>query len=178
MYYVYELIDPRDSLPFYVGKGQRDRVRQHEKEAIRGVISAKCNRIRAILKAKLKVSHRIVRRFEFEADAYSFETEHIDAIGITNLTNVMLGGGSPNTKGNMMDDKIMGRALWKIGAKTQSFTIWPKRLWGFDIPTMPACVVIKFGLMFDRILRRRGLEWCREHCGAITGRAVVVRFKP
>ena len=32
-YYVYELIDPRDDRVFYVGKGKKGRIDQHEAEA-------------------------------------------------------------------------------------------------------------------------------------------------
>ena len=31
-YYVYELIDPRDDRVFYVGKGKKGRIDQHEAE--------------------------------------------------------------------------------------------------------------------------------------------------
>ena len=38
-YYVYELIDPRNGDPFYIGKGKGFSVDQHEKEALSGRMS-------------------------------------------------------------------------------------------------------------------------------------------
>jgi len=37
-YYVYHLIDPRDNLPFYVGKGRMERIYDHEKDVLNGRI--------------------------------------------------------------------------------------------------------------------------------------------
>jgi hypothetical protein len=47
--YTYSLIDPRDKSVFYIGKGKGARIDAHEKEAIKGVCSNKCNKIREIL---------------------------------------------------------------------------------------------------------------------------------
>src|SRR5690348_9647048 len=51
MFYVYQLIDPRDGAVFYVGKGSGDRMFQHVRDAKRGRVSneAKTRRILDIL---------------------------------------------------------------------------------------------------------------------------------
>lgn len=53
-FYVYELRDPRNGLPFYVGKGKGDRINAHEREARKGVSSPKCERIKEIWAAGLQ----------------------------------------------------------------------------------------------------------------------------
>lgn len=92
MFYVYELIDPRDGAAFYVGKGCRGRITQHEAYAKRGALGRKCDRIRAIWRDGGQVQRRYVKHFTDEAEAYRFEAEHIAAIGIGELTNEVPGG--------------------------------------------------------------------------------------
>ena len=91
-FYVYELIDPRTKKVFYIGKGTRDRIHQHEREAARGTHSRKCDMIRNILNAGLQVGKNVVQRFASEQEAYDFETARIGEIGLENLTNVYPGG--------------------------------------------------------------------------------------
>jgi len=88
-YYVYTLIDPTTNCIFYVGKGCKNRLDAHEKEAQKGVISHKCNKIRSIWKKNLQVDKQIVKRFRSEIDAYQFESRLIQKLGIHNLTNVV-----------------------------------------------------------------------------------------
>lgn len=87
-YYVYKLIDPRDSKVFYVGKGKGKRLYHHEKEALKGSNHPKCEMIRDILRSGNKVSYEIVNYFDNEKDAYYFEDCEIKKIGIDNLTNI------------------------------------------------------------------------------------------
>lgn len=86
-WYVYELLTP-DGDVFYVGKGSGKRIDAHEKEALKGVCSKKCNKIRSlpyIIKQKVAL-------FFNEQDAYDFETDRISHYGLNNLTNIMRGG--------------------------------------------------------------------------------------
>jgi hypothetical protein len=94
-FYVYELIDPRDGLAFYVGKGQRDRLLAHESDARKGVCSEKCDRIREIWAAGQEVDRLIVAYFRGEQAAYDFEAERVDEYGLDALTNIIPGGGVP-----------------------------------------------------------------------------------
>lgn len=92
MFYVYELIDPRDGLVFYVGKGKGDRYRHHECEAKKGKRGPKCDRIREIWETGRTVRHNIYSRHQDEDDAYNAEADRIDALGLENLTNQIPGG--------------------------------------------------------------------------------------
>jgi len=91
-FYVYELIDPRDGSVFYVGKGQRSRIKAHEAEARKGKQSPKCEIIRAIWAGGHQVQSRIVKRFKTDIEAYKYEAERIAEIGRDKLTNRRDGG--------------------------------------------------------------------------------------
>lgn len=125
-FFVYDLIDPRTDKTFYVGKGQDDRPYQHERDAIRGRQSPKCALIREILESGNKVKVKIVKRFALEEDAYEAEAERIADFGLSNLTNIMAGGGGQRKKrsyrlmsSNQAD--IMSRALKMIGSGKSLF---------------------------------------------------------
>jgi hypothetical protein len=93
-FYVYRLIDPRDGSIFYVGKGQKDRILHHERDARKaeGVCSEKVNRIKDIWESNREVLREHVAYFWDEQAAYDFETDLIEEIGLANLTNIMPGG--------------------------------------------------------------------------------------
>jgi len=91
-WYVYQLINPRTNLVFYVGKGSKNRIDQHEAEARKGVCSKKCRLIRDIESSGLSINKEKIAYFSDEQLAYDFETDLIDNHGLDNLTNVMLGG--------------------------------------------------------------------------------------
>jgi hypothetical protein len=92
IWYVYELIDPRDGQVFYVGKGKNGRINDHEAEAKSGHPSFKCNKIRSIWADGCQVIKQKVATFWDEESAYQFEECRIAEIGLDNLTNVMAGG--------------------------------------------------------------------------------------
>ena len=94
MFYVYRLIDPRSNSVFYVGKGQKNRIHQHEKDALKavGVCSEKIKRIKDIWADECEVQKEFVAYFWDEQAAYDFETDLIEEIGLDNLTNVLPGG--------------------------------------------------------------------------------------
>lgn len=91
MFYVYELIDPRDLSTFYVGKGQGGRVSAHLRDARAGRISnvAKHERITAILACGRTPLEMIVARFDDEDAALEHEARLIEDIGLENLTNIL-----------------------------------------------------------------------------------------
>ena len=77
--YVYRLIDPRDGLTFYIGKGVGNRIFYHEKEARNPMIrSNKVERIRAIHKAGEQVRYIIHRHGLTEDQAFEVEAALID----------------------------------------------------------------------------------------------------
>jgi hypothetical protein len=63
MYYVYELIDPRVNLPFYVGKGKNDRVYFHlsEQSRVKSDNARKFNKIQKIRKDGFEPEIKIVK---------------------------------------------------------------------------------------------------------------------
>jgi len=107
MYYVYELIDPRVNLPFYVGKGKDNRVYFHLSEQLRAKSDnfKKFDKIKKIRKEGYEPEVKIVKYFEEENDAYFYEEElikkygkkDIDEDGI--LTNICESSRPPKLQG-------------------------------------------------------------------------------
>lgn len=122
-WYVYELVDPRTKKPFYIGKGKRDRIDQHERDAIKGVCSEKCNLIRELQKLNLVVIKKKVAHFLDEQDAYDFEEKHIASIGLHNLTNVLAGGGRARPRLDMFSPS---NCLKAIDLAKDWFALWLK----------------------------------------------------
>ena len=92
IWYVYELIDPRNGQVFYVGKGKDNRINEHEAEAKTDHPSHKCNKIRSIWAAGHEVGKQKVAMFWDEEAAYQHEEDRIAEIGLNNLTNIFGGG--------------------------------------------------------------------------------------
>lgn len=92
-YYVYLLIDPRDNKPFYVGKGQGDRVNNHEEWALEHELeqTKKLDKIREIQSSGNSVGQTIVRHGMTSDEAFEVECALIDYIGMDKLTNIMSG---------------------------------------------------------------------------------------
>lgn len=97
-YYVYRLIDPRNGLTFYVGKGKGNRVFAHINDALKNYhgenyeenddesISTKTQTIREIKNDGLDVIHVIHRYGLTEKEAFEVESALIDAYsGLTNM---------------------------------------------------------------------------------------------
>jgi hypothetical protein len=124
MFYVYELVDPRDDRVFYVGKGrgQRDRMTLSDGNC------SKMEVIKAIKTAGLKV---IVRRFAdglTEAEAFRLERERIYHYRVANLTNLYRGryAGLLDTASHLInrlakptDDWSIERKLYRLLLKGQ-----------------------------------------------------------
>lgn len=102
-YYVYELLDPRFEPPrvFYVGKGQENRLYDHEAETRTALkkstpyalmkMSCKHKRILEIWDDGKQVEYAIAFRTNSERDAYRMETRIIKQVGIEKLTNDVYG---------------------------------------------------------------------------------------
>jgi hypothetical protein len=107
MYYVYELIDPRFNLTFYVGKGRGNRVYFHlsEKSRAKSDNPRKFNKIQKIREEGYEPEVKIVEYFENENDAYIYEEFLIQKYGRIRydengiLTNICESSRPPKLKG-------------------------------------------------------------------------------
>ena len=91
-YYVYMYIDPRDDMPFYIGKGCGSRVLAHLSDDNE---SEKKRRIDAILNSGNEPVIYIVQHgIKNEETALRVETALIDCLRIDGLTNAVRGWGS------------------------------------------------------------------------------------
>lgn len=92
-FYVYCLGDPRDSGPFYIGKGRGARMYQHVVDWRKGRIdnAAKFARIGAIFAAGLKPIVECLVDDLTEDRAFMIEREIIRVLGIDTLTNAKPG---------------------------------------------------------------------------------------
>jgi hypothetical protein len=111
MYYVYELIDPRDNQPFYVGKGSNSRDKSHLKETPDTRNVYKENKIRSI---RLAGSEPLIKHVadNIANETLAYELEEIlikkygrkgyDKNGI--LTNICENNRPPNHKGKKYED--------------------------------------------------------------------------
>lgn len=161
MWYVYQLIDPRDGKPFYVGKGKGNRINAHEREALMGGVSAKCQMIREIQGFDLQIIKRKVKEFELEQDAFDFEAKLVSDIGIQNLTNCIPGGGTAREFSHLLEsdrNKIICAAI--LLPRVKSGHIPKMRLFGqlwdvTDVFSATAKNAIE-------VIKRRGKPWCNR----------------
>ena len=107
--YVYFLIDPTTKKPFYVGKGNNDRVFNHMKCALElETVSDKYDTIRKIHSENKIVEHIIVRHGLTDKEALEIEATLIDVLDYlsSSLTNIA-GGQKSIEKGLMTSDEII-----------------------------------------------------------------------
>lgn len=95
-YYVYGLIDPRTKQLFYIGKGTKNRVFDHEEESLNAPDSEKLKlrTISEIKAAGLEVEKIIINSNLTEEEAFAAEASLINAfnyISDTRLTNIVSG---------------------------------------------------------------------------------------
>jgi hypothetical protein len=87
-YFVYLLLDPKETTPFYVGKGMGKRDLDHKE----GEKDKKEIKIKEIISRGGEVSRVIIGRYETEAEAFSVEATLIKWVyGFNNLTNLVQG---------------------------------------------------------------------------------------
>ena len=126
MYYVYALIDPRNEMPFYIGKGTGRRAKTHLWEVPETRNQHKENKIAAIRSAGLEPRiEYIAEDIIDEAFAYKMESDLILRYGRKGyenygiLTNICLDTNPPNHKGKTYDE-IYGVEQAKIERKKRA----------------------------------------------------------
>jgi hypothetical protein len=122
-FYVYTLAYPESmgGKVFYVGKGSKSRIKNHLAEARKGVVSAKCDAIRVIWAAGLRVVEAKVAEFSEEAESYQYEKVLIASIGLENLTNSADGqGGRREGTGRPAMFKDPVTLIFKVSGETAS----------------------------------------------------------
>lgn len=108
--YVYMLLDPKDSKPFYIGKGIDNRVFNHLSCSLTDTdtSNAKYDKIREIIQSGQTVKHIIVRHGLSETEAFKIEASLIDTLKYCGLllTNIV-GGHNSIEKGLMTSEEII-----------------------------------------------------------------------
>jgi hypothetical protein len=159
-YYVYQLIDPRNNKPFYVGKGKGERMYAHEREAEGKSQHPKCKLIREIKALGYVIEYKILKRFKDEAEAYKYEANVILDIGLENLTNLVYGGNvKPNKRNHYSHDRELVSVLALILRKTRGdFSHNTMRFLGLELDitdTLKTIVTKNMQKLFDT----KGQEW-------------------
>jgi len=126
-YYVYHLIDPKDNIPFYVGKGYGKRIYSHEKEVKNGILPNQnrylFNSIKEILNGGMDIIYEKVKENLNEKDAFLIEMLEIKKYGRKNdgsgiLTNMTDGGEGmsglkhSNDSKKKISDAFKGKPTW------------------------------------------------------------------
>lgn len=156
-YYVYELIDPRTGVVFYVGKGKGSRIDAHEIEARKGRLSRKCDWIREIEAEGLAVLKSKVKTFSDEQDAYDFEADLVDKYGLHSLANIIPGGGLARSGPTLFLDRIHTRAAAEIINRTKDGQITRVFVAGQPLDLLP--IIEEYKRRVTTIIHRRGEQW-------------------
>ena len=159
-YYVYQLIDPRNSKPFYVGKGKGERMYAHEREAEGKSQHPKCRVIREIKELGYVIEYKILKRFEDEAEAYLYEAQVILDIGLENLTNLMHGGNiKPYKRQNNYEYRAMVSLLAVILKKTRgNFSHNTMTFAGLQLDVTDTLKIIVTKNL-EKLFAKRGIDW-------------------
>ena len=115
-YYVYGLIDPRSKQIFYIGKGTKDRVFNHEKESQNSQDSEnlKLKTIADIKADGFEVEKIIINSNLTEEEAFAAEASLINAFNYVNnagLTNIVAGHHSKEALSVYEYERIYGAVL-------------------------------------------------------------------
>jgi hypothetical protein len=163
-YYVYQLIDPRNSKPFYVGKGKGERMYAHEREAEGKSHHPKCKVIREIKSLGYVIEYKIIKRFEDEEEAYLYEAQVILNIGLENLTNLMHGGNTKpykrkNKNNNSYEYRAMVSLLAVILKKTRgNFSHNTMTFAGLQLDVTDTLKIIVTKNL-EKLFAKKGIDW-------------------
>lgn len=166
-YYVYKLIDPRDNKVFYVGKGKGRRMHEHEMPSNLKKLHPKCDIIKAIHAASLKVVKEIAKDSLTNDQAYRLEMKLIKELGRGNLTNRTDGGaGAPAwvvADPTLSVDTSIMQIILKIMRNTLSFTQPVRFYFAGELVAIDKsrCDKLYESLRFklSGLIKKRGLNW-------------------
>jgi len=102
-YYVYLYIDPRDGSIFYVGQGKGGRALAHLKDRSQ---SDKVARLTELSKLSLEPRIEILRYGLSQQEALHVEAAAIELLGISELTNQVLGHGFERKRRTTLEDLV------------------------------------------------------------------------
>jgi len=102
-YYVYLYVDPRDDLPFYVGKGKGNRLLAHLGNTTE---TEKARRITELRKLGLQPAIEILKYGLSESEAFLIESASIELLGVSQLTNRVKGHHAEQQGRGRLDDII------------------------------------------------------------------------
>lgn len=126
IYYVYEIIDPRDNKIIYVGKGKKNRYLIHEKIAKydkKPINNKLNNKLKKIIGLKLNPIYVFICKNLSEDDAYKLENEITLNIGLDNLCNLKHGG----TNGAKFSEETRNKMKKAAALKDKSCYSNPER---------------------------------------------------
>lgn len=128
IYYVYQLIDPRNGKPFYVGKGSCDRAHTHAAFKDGNNNPHKDRLIRKLQSLGLEPRVTIViDGITDEASAYALEEDLIESIGLANLTNICSNAAPPNKQGWKPSKETLAKRSENLKGIPRT-TDWRKKL--------------------------------------------------
>jgi|OM-RGC.v1.009905921 hypothetical protein len=191
MFYVYQYIDPRSNLPFYIGKGSGDRKFYHLEETIKSTINKrKFFRIQSLKKLGLDPIIEEIAHFDCESDAYQLEESLIKQYGRKGydpggiLLNISKNSNPPSRKGKTLTEeqklkmrgrkmskehreKLKGRMPWNKGVKGAQVA-WNK---GMSLgPKTPMTEITKEKLRLCNTGKKKSEETRRKMSKNMKGR--------
>lgn len=122
-FYVYFLIDPRTEEIFYVGKGCKNRVREHRKKVLRGDVdnAQKAARIEEIELSGRRCKEMVLCYCASEKDAYSVERQLIQALRPFGLTNALRGNSALSWR---EQQALSAAKALDFLARLKPYTLW------------------------------------------------------
>jgi len=127
IYYVYQLIDPRNNKPFYIGKGKGNRAYSHNQFKDGNENPYKDRVIRRLHEQGLEPIVEIVNYFNDEQQAYDYEEHLTESIGLDNLTNMVVGARPPSKKGWKPSEETLKKRSKKLKGIERT-SEWRKKL--------------------------------------------------
>ncbi len=138
-WYVYELRDPTNGEVFYVGKGQGDRIDDHEREAEKAKNNSseeeedekitKLERINKILQKGDEVIKIVIGRYKTEAEALAVESTlmhwvygHPNQVSNSSLTNIQSGHSHKNIRVRDYFGEVEGLDIDRTPRQTGQYT--------------------------------------------------------